>query len=579
MKNNDFRHILWVLAVLILLPTMVIGRDNKEITDSDRLKSSYIFLEAQKEKSREEPDAYYDLLKRAYDIDSTNTAAAFYLGHCMFSMRGSDMPHYERALALIKKHFDAHPEDLYETTYYSDACMMLGKDEQALEALEGLCRLNPNKLELQARLAQAYTRTGRYNESNATLDTIKLHHGNSFQLTSSKISNFIALNDTAGAINEMKQLLSTAPRNASYNMGMAGVMQQFGMSDSALYYLNVAQEAEPQNGYTYLAKAEYYQEKGDTAAYEKQIYHALTSENLDVESKLGVLVTYLRKQMNDGDTTRHPQELFDLLLSQHPHEADIHTLYSDYLIARDDYKAAAEQQGYVLDINPTDAAGWRKLMIIDIMAEDYPAAISAAQRALEYNPDSLDLYRYIAPAYFQMKEYDKALATYEKALTLVDSTDTETRSDMIGGMGDVYFEMGDTIRSFKAYEQALEIFPLNIGIMNNYAYFLSLSERDLEKAERMSAMTIKAYPDNSTYLDTYAWVLYKQGNTEKALEYIKKAIDNDNNASSDLLEHYGDILEANGEHEQAVEQWKKALLLAPDSKSLKSKIASGSDNH
>lgn len=563
---------LWVLAVLILLPMVVSGRNNKVITDDDRRKSSYIFLEAQKEKSRDEPDAYFDLLKRAYELDSTNTAAAFYLGHCMFSMRGSDMPHYERALALIKRHFDAHPEDLYETTYYSDACMMLGKDEQALDALEGLCSLNPNKLELQARLAQAYTRTGRFNESNATLDSIKLHHGNSFQLASNKINNFIALNDTVGAIKEMNELLATAPRNASYNMGMAGVMQQFGMSDSALHYLNVAQEAEPQNGYTYLAKAEYYQETGDTAAYEQQIYNALISDNLEVESKLGVLVTYLRKQMGSGDTTRRPQELFEVLLSQHPHEADIHTLYSDYLIARDDYKGAAEQQGYVLDINPTDAAGWRKLMIIDIMAEDYPAAISAAERALEYNPDSLDLYQYIAPAYFQMKQYDKSLATYQKALTLVDSTDVETRSDLVGGMGDVYFEMGDTVRSFQYYEDALKLFPLNIGIMNNYAYFLSLCERDLDKAERMSAMTIKAYPDNSTYLDTYAWVLYKKGDLEKALDYIKRAIDNDDDPSSDLLEHYGDILEANGDHEHAIEQWKKALLLAPDNEKLKSKV-------
>lgn len=563
---------LWVLAVLILLPMVVSGRNNKVITDADRRKSSYIFLEAQKEKSRDEPDAYFDLLKRAYELDSTNTAAAFYLGHCMFSMRGSDMPHYERALALIKRHFDAHPEDLYETTYYSDACMMLGKDEQALDALEGLCSLNPNKLELQARLAQAYTRTGRFNESNATLDSIKLHHGNSFQLASNKINNFIALNDTVGAIKEMNELLATAPRNASYNMGMAGVMQQFGMSDSALHYLNVAQEAEPQNGYTYLAKAEYYQETGDTAAYEQQIYNALISDNLEVESKLGVLVTYLRKQMGSGDTTRRPQELFEVLLSQHPHEADIHTLYSDYLIARDDYKGAAEQQGYVLDINPTDAAGWRKLMIIDIMAEDYPAAISAAERALEYNPDSLDLYQYIAPAYFQMKQYDKSLATYQKALTLVDSTDVETRSDLVGGMGDVYFEMGDTVRSFQYYEDALKLFPLNIGIMNNYAYFLSLCERDLDKAERMSAMTIKAYPDNSTYLDTYAWVLYKKGDLEKALDYIKRAIDNDDDPSSDLLEHYGDILEANGDHEHAIEQWKKALLLAPDNEKLKSKV-------
>lgn len=573
LKNKGLKSILWLIATLVLLPATVSGRNSKQITQADSRKSSYIFLEAQNEKSRGKPDAYFDLLRRAYEIDSTNTAAAFYLGYCMLNMRSSSREHYERALALLKKHFDAHPEDFYETTYYSDACMMLGKNEDGLDAIKGLCRLNPNKLELEARLAEAYTRTGHYTESNATLDSIRLHHGESFQLTSKKISNFIALNDTTGAINEMHHLLATAPLNASYNMGMAGVMQQFGMSDSALHYLNVAQQAEPQNGYTYLAKAEYYKETGDTAAYEQQIFHAINGDNLDVEQKLGVLITELREMISRADTTQRAQQLFNAMLSKHPHEADVHQLYSDYLISRDDYKGAAEQQSYFLDINPTDASGWRKLMVINIMDENLPAAISAAEKALEYNPDSLDLYRYIAPTYFQLKQYDKALATYEKALTLVDSIDTDIRSELIGGMGDVYFEQADTAKAFATYEKALEIYPLNYGVMNNYAYFLSLSEQDLDKAERMSATTIKASPDNATYLDTYAWVLYKKGEYEKALEQIKRAIDNDDNPGSDLLDHYGDILDSCGKHDEALEQWRKASALAPDAQTIKAKIS------
>ena len=545
----------------------MLGRDD----NAAQRKSSYIFLAAQNEKSRDKADAYFDLVRYAYEQDTTNTAAAFYMGHCLLTMRGGNKSRYERALSLIKKHFDAHPDDFYETTFYSDACMMLGHTDEALHALKHLCAINPGKLELQARLAEAYARTGDYVQSIATLDTIELHHGKSFQLTSKKINNYVALNDTANAIAEMHRLLATAPRNASFNMGMAGVMQQFGRNDSALYYLNVAQEAEPENGYTYLAKAEYFQEMGDTVAYDQQIYHALTSENLEVESKLGVLVTYIRQQMQDGDSTRRATELFNVLLGQHPHEADIHKLYCEYLMAHNDYKAAAEQQSYALDLNPTDADGWRRLVIINMMADNYPAAISAADRALEYNPDSLDLYSYIAPAYYQMKEYDKALDIYQKALAMADSADVETRSDLIGGMGDVYFERGDTLKAFEVYGQALELNPLNAGVMNNYAYFLSLSGLRLDEAEHMSATTIKMYPDNATYLDTYAWVLYKKGDIELALEYIRKAIACDYTPSSDLLDHYGDILERAGQHEEAVEQWKRALKLDPDNKELKAK--------
>lgn len=59
----------------------------------------------------------------------------------------------------------------------------------------------------------------------------------------------------------------------------------------------------------------------------------------------------------------------------------------------------------------------------------------------------------------------------------------------------------------------------------------------LEEAERMSARTIQAEPDNATYLDTYAWVLHRMGRDTEALKYIKKAIANDKKNSTTLRDH------------------------------------------
>lgn len=571
MKHPSRIVVIALLVVAVALPSVVKGRDNVP-SESDRRKASYIFLEAQNEKSRGNSDAYFDLLNRAYQLDSTNTTISFYMGHAYLTASRGGLKMYDRSLELMKKHFDAHPQDLYETTFYSDANMALGHPDEALRAIKALCESNPGKIELQQRLVEAYSRTGEHRKACALLDTIELHYGKSIEVTSKKISNLIALDDTTSAIGEMRSLLATAPKSAQYNMAMAGVMQQFGYSDSALHYLNVAQLAEPNNGYTYLAKAEYFQEVGDTVAYDNQIYQALTSENLDVDSKLGLLVSYIRSLSFETDTTNRVNNLFDVLISQHPHQADIHEIYADYLVARKQYARAAEQQGYVMDINPTDASGWRRLMLINMMAEDFPSAIAAADKALVYNPDSLDLYSYIAPSYFQMKQYDKALETYQLALAMTDSTDLETQSELISGMGDVYYEKGDTVKSFQLYEEALTLNPLNFGAMNNYAYFLSLSERNLDRAEQLSAKTVAAYPTSAIYLDTYAWIFFKKKDYTKALLYIRQAIDNSDKPSSDELDHYGDILFMNGEHEQAVEQWKKAYELDKDNDLLRKKV-------
>ena len=470
----------------------------------------------------------------------------------------------------MKGHFEAQPEDLYETTFYSDANMQLGHPEEALRAIKVLNEHNPNRLELQVRLAEAYSRSGDFVQSNITLDSIATLFGKSIQITSNKIENYMAMNDSVGALKEMRSMLATAPQNDSYNLAMSGLFQHYGMTDSALYYLDRAQEYAPDNGLIYLTRAEYCNQAGDSAGYEQQIYNALTAEQLDVDTKLGVLLSYIRERLSQEDTTQRINKLFTVLIQQHPHEAKIHQLYSEYLYARKDYKGAIEQLGYSLDVNPTDADGWRNMVILNMIDDNYADAIKASEKALEYNPDNLELYRYVAGCYHQMKSYSKAISTYMKILELTDSTDVEQRSDIFTGMGDTYSELGDSAKAVECYERALELNPLNSNALNNYAYYLAQRAQDLDRAERMAALAVKDEPENANYIDTYAWVFFAKKDYNMALLYIKSAVEKDEDEH--LYEHYGDILWFCNEKEEAVEQWTKALELDPDKELLQRKV-------
>ena len=543
---------------------------NKTVSTADKRKAEYIFVQAQCEKVKGNYDAFYDLLAYAHGIDSTNTAISFYMGMCKLRMNNTTKEMCEQGLALMKEHFEAQPEDLYETTFYGDANMQMGHPEEALRAIKVLNELNPNRLELQARLAEAYARSGDFAQSNATYDSIAAIFGNAIQITSSKIENYMAMNDSAGALREMRNLLATAPQNDSYNIAMSGLFQHYGMSDSALYYLDRAQEYAPDNGYIYLARAEYYSQAGDSVGYEQQIYNALTAEQLDVDSKLGVLLGHIRQQLAREDTTQRINDLFTVLIQQHPHEAKIHQLYSEYLYAKKDIKGAIEQLGYSLDVNPTDADRWRNMVILNMMDDNYADAIRVSEKALEYNPDNVDLRRYVAGCYYQMEEYDKAIASYEETLTMVDSTDLVVRAEIITGIGDIYSQIEDTVKAIECYEQALELDPLNSGALNNYAYFLAQRGEDLDRAERMAALAVKDDPENANFVDTYAWVYFAKKDYKMALFYIKRAVELDDD--NHLLDHYGDILWFNDEKEQAVEQWNKALEMDPDNQVLQRKV-------
>lgn len=573
-KRKSVYHILPMLVMLLVASPVMRSHEKQApvVSDSDRRKAEYYFLEAQNEKSNDRMDSYYDLVRRAHELDPTCSTYSFYMGQCLISMENSNRDIAQRALDLMKENFEARPNDYYETIYYSDANMALGNPGEGMRAIKALSDRNPYRIELQARMADAYARVGDFAASNETYDSIAALHGTSMAITNKKLANYITMNDSAGALNEMRQLLATAPNNAEFNLTMGSLMQEFGQRDSALLYLNKAQQADPSNGVICLAKAQYYKLNGDSSQYEQQIHQALINENLSIDDKIALLVVEVRQLINDQDTSGRAEVLFGELLIQHPHETSVHEMYSEYLIYKKDYKGAAEQLQYALDITPTDAEGWRKLMIVQMMGEDFPAAIASANKALEYNPDSLELYRYIAPAYSQMKQYTKALETYNIALQLTDSLDVETLSDLMGGMGDVYQELKDTTMARKCYDESLKYNPANVTIMNNYAYYLSVIETDLDKAERMAALAVKAYPTSATFLDTYAWVFFKKKDYKMALMYIKSAIDNDEEKNADVLDHYGDILFMNGEADEAVKQWEAALELTPGNELIERKI-------
>ena len=567
------RYTLFILLLIMALSAAAAGKkvpEKKSVSLADKRKAEYIFVEAQTQKLKGNYDAFYDLLTRAHEIDPDNTAISFYMGMCLLKMNNTTIARCEQGLELMKQHFEAQPEDLYETTFYSDANLQFGHPDEALRALKVLNEQNPNRWELQMRLAEAYARSGDYVQSNATYDSIAALFGDAMQITSNKIENYMAMNDSVGALEEMRNCLAQAPQNASYNIAMSGLFQHYGMIDSAFYYLDRAQEYDPDNGYVYLTRAEFYRMSGDTVAYEQQINNALMAEQVDVDTKLGVLLSYITDKMAREDTTQRIDNLFTVLIDQHPHEAKIHQLYSEYLYTKKDYAGAIEQLGYSLDVNPTDADGWRNMVIINMLNDDYAAAIKASEKALEYNSDNLDLMGYVAGCYYQMKKYDKAIELYQKVLTMADSTDVERRANIITGMGDIYSEMNDTARTIECYEEALQIDPYNSGALNNYAYYLAQRGLHLDRAERMAALAVKDEPDNANFIDTYAWVFFAKKDYEKALLYIKSAVEKDED--NHLLEHYGDILWFVDEHEAAVEQWQKALEEDPENELLQRKV-------
>ena len=146
-------------------------------------------------------------------------------------------------------------------------------------------------------------------------------------------------------------------------------------------------------------------------------------------------------------------------------------------------------------------------------------------------------------------------------------------ADCYSLMGEIYREKGMDKACYEAYDSCLHYAPDNVGALNNYAYYLSLDPAaDLQKAEQMSLKAVQKEPDNATFLDTYAWILFKEKRYDDAKTIAERAIASDSTLSNVVVEHCGDIFYMAGDTDRAMEMWQKAAQEDKDNAILRRKI-------
>ena len=320
----------------------------------------------------------------------------------------------------------------------------------------------------------------------------------------------------------------------------------------------------------------YYEKTDNKASSQAELQQAITGPSLDVETKLQLLTRYLGILQQQKQDLKQANQLFMTLFEQYPNNTQLNMIYGNVLLLQGDKVGAMKQLEIYVKDNPSDPAGYDQMIRIVLPDEDMEKLKEITTNALKHLPQEPQFYYYLGAAYYQQGKYKEALSVFEEGVQKAVIINPLLESDFHGQIGDLNYFLGNKEVAFKSYEKALKLNPQNLSVLNNYSYYLSLEKMNLDKAEQMSGITIKAEPMNPTFLDTYGWVLYEQGAYTMAKIYIEKAIEySQESPSADVLEHYGDILFRMDEKEKALEQWKKAYELNKDSKTLKKKIRKG----
>lgn len=594
--------IVCVLAVTAICVPGVSGRGrNAGMCESSvRAKARHYYLEGARHAADMEYGEAYELYRRAYDIDSTyGDASMMYASLNMPASESAvkDSVYQDKVLTSARRLVEMYPEDFFAVYHYAHVRSRMGDVKEAIRVLERYHSLKPGDTGALQALTDLYLDNYDYDKSLERLDEYRRIEGEDIQLSLRKAGILLAMGDSAGIVDEALRLIETNPLEPMYWV-FKGRMEDFiGRKDSAIESLNQALKISEAGGggAARIQLSRIYKERGDSVAYDQNVYEALIADDLDFQSKRDLLLYYIGGQIYDSvdnSGSSRGDRLVETVLKQYPHTPEVQIIAASYYSLHKHNDKALELAQYAIDLEPSNEEYRRHAMRFAFFAKKrgvVDAIYAAAKHDLKPLGDDTEL-MYIR----LLAEFGDTEAALRKLQNLVSDKfpdieldkplDTSLLSKDVTAadldiLEEIYSTAGDLHNrgtSFDAagyvcYDNALMLSPDDALVLNNYAYFLvrdpeaHVSDKDKEKAVDFSTRAVRLDPQNPTYLDTKAWALYRSGKVDEAREVMDAALEMAENSgmeiSSDYYFHLGEILSALGDLQGAREAYEKALQL------------------
>lgn len=539
------------------------------LTPEQQRKYDYFFLEAMRLKEKKDYASAFGLLQHCLDIHPNAASALYEVSQYYMFLR--QVPQGQEAL---EKAVANAPDNYWYSQGLASLYQQQNELDKAITLLEQMVVRFPAKQDPLFNLLDLYGRQEKYDEVISTLNRLEKRMGKNEQLSMEKFRIYLQMKDDKKAFQEIESLVQEYPMDMRYQVILGDVYLQNGKKQEAYDVYQKVLAAEPDNPMAIFSMASYYKQTGQEELYQQQLDTLLLNKKVTPDTKVGVMRQMIvENEQADKDSTQIIA-LFDRIMKQEQDDPQIPMLYAQYLLSKNMEAESVPVLEQVVDLDPTNNAARMMLIGAAVKKEDYKQIIKVCEPGIEATPDALEFYYYLAVAYNQAEKPDSVISICKRALEHKTADGKkEIVSEFYSILGDMYHTQKQMKEAYAAYDSALVYNPSNIGALNNYAYYLSVERRDLDKAEEMSYKTVKAEPNNATYLDTYAWILFEKGNYAEARIYIDNAMKSEGGDKSDVIvEHCGDIYYMTGDVDGALTYWKKALEMGSESKTLKQKI-------
>jgi len=525
------------------------------LNDDERTRFEQFFLEAQVQQLKGNFDASFELLRHCNEINPDAPEVCYRLGQYYAVMHQDSLAEY---------YFDRAREydpgnDVYQEMV-AQMSLKKGNFDKAIETYEDLYSHNLDRSDILEMLLQLYMQRGDYNNAISTLNRLEVAEGRNEKVSVTKAQLYTQTGEHKKAIEEMDKLIAEHPSDLNIQTIKGDFLMEQGKNDEAYaIYQNVLKE-EPDNSAAMASLYRYYKRVDDETQAEQMLRSLLKNDKTAVTDKIDIMRDVVQDNASKGGDSLKVINIFKDVVAGKQKTTDMLLLYAIYLNSvKADKDTIATVYHRILDVDRESSVARIELIQYAWEQKDYDEVIRLARPATEYDSENMGFYYYMGIAHYMKKENEAALETFRKGISVINSqSDPSLVSDYYALMGDILQAKGDRKGAFEAYDSCLQWKDDNVGCMNNYAYYLSLEKKDLDKAESMSYKTIHAEPKNATFLDTYAWILFQKKRYDEAKVYIDQALENDTLYNGEIFEHAGDIYYLSGDKVKAQEYWEQA---------------------
>ncbi len=507
------------------------------------------------------------LFRRALELDSTHAPSWYELAMLYREEPEKAIPYSRKACLL----------DSTNVWYGSQlGQLMIGAKQydSALRVYSSLMKLSSDNPDIYFRLAALYEMQGQPFQAIALLDSAETRFGILEQLSGMKRQLLMNVKLYDKALKETNSLIANFPYDETNYVALAEIYANMGKDSLARNAYQTALELNPNSIPTLISMNEYYKNTGDNLSFLSSAKKLMLSDEIPLETKILFYKEITQSRDFYRDFFFPISDLIGSLAIKYPDEYRITELYASNLIAGGNLEEALKlYKNHLITKGKPNRDAFNEVLNIEAYLQRPDSLAKYSALALNYYPSDPQLYiRKGSVLAFFMKDYPAAETEYLHALKYAQE-DT-LRSSIYGMLGDNRQNMGDSRSSFKYYQKALRCDTTNAVVYNNYAYYLSVLGQELDLAEEMAAKANRLEPGNATYLDTQAWVYFKQGRYTEAKNLMQQAMGLDGNSSAELMVHYGDILHALDDQFMATFYWKKALDKGYDAKEIEKRLKS-----